>query len=62
MLHRIVVPLMSVPRIGFGTAGLGHASEEAVWLALMAGYRHIDTAQVGLGVLLMSGHTSALID
>lgn len=36
----------SVPRIGFGTAGLGHATEEAVSLALTAGYRHIDTAQV----------------
>ncbi|CAM9785058.1 unnamed protein product [Pylaiella littoralis] len=36
---------VSVPRIGFGTAGLGHATEEAVSLALTAGYRHVDTAQ-----------------
>ncbi|CAN0545349.1 unnamed protein product, partial [Laminaria digitata] len=35
-----------VPRIGFGTAGLGDATEESVTLALEAGYRHIDTAQV----------------
>ncbi|CAM9544671.1 unnamed protein product [Ascophyllum nodosum] len=35
----------SVPRIGFGTAGLGHATEESVSLALAAGYRQIDTAQ-----------------
>lgn len=43
-------PLLSLttpaPRIGFGTAGLGHTTEEAVSLALTAGYRHIDTAQV----------------
>lgn len=35
-----------VPRIGFGSAGLRHATEEAVSLALTAGYRHLDTAQV----------------
>ncbi|CAM9542433.1 unnamed protein product [Ectocarpus sp. 4 AP-2014] len=35
-----------IPRIGFGTAGLGQATEEAVAVALTAGYRHIDTAQV----------------
>ena len=35
-----------VPRIGFGTAGLGDATEESAKLALAAGYRHIDTAQV----------------
>ncbi|CAM9556010.1 unnamed protein product [Ectocarpus sp. 12 AP-2014] len=34
-----------IPRIGFGTAGLGQATEEAVAVALTAGYRHIDTAQ-----------------
>ncbi|CAN0234001.1 unnamed protein product, partial [Hapterophycus canaliculatus] len=34
-----------VPRIGFGTAGLGQATEGAVAQALAAGYRHIDTAQ-----------------
>lgn len=36
----------AVPRIGFGTAGLGDATEESANLALAAGYRHIDTAQV----------------
>ncbi|CAN0018619.1 unnamed protein product [Scytosiphon promiscuus] len=36
---------VSVPRIGFGTAGLGQATEGAVSQALAVGYRHIDTAQ-----------------
>ncbi|CAN0050123.1 unnamed protein product, partial [Choristocarpus tenellus] len=34
-----------VPRIGFGTAGLGGTTESAVSLALEVGYRHFDTAQ-----------------
>ncbi|CAM9524849.1 unnamed protein product [Ectocarpus fasciculatus] len=36
---------VSIPRIGFGTAGLGQATEQAVAMALTSGYRHIDTAQ-----------------
>lgn len=36
-----------MPRIGFGTAGLGLATESSLQLAIEAGYRHIDTAQVG---------------
>ena len=36
-----------MPRLGFGTAGLGSRTEEAVSAALAAGYRLIDTAQAG---------------
>lgn len=31
--------------VGFGTAGLGDATEESVLQALEAGYTHIDSAQ-----------------
>ena len=34
-----------LPRIGFGTAGLGERTAEAVGLALAAGYRLLDSAQ-----------------
>jgi diketogulonate reductase-like aldo/keto reductase len=34
-----------MPAIGFGTAALGDGTQEAVRQALLAGYRHIDSAQ-----------------
>lgn len=34
-----------MPMLGFGTAGLGEQTKEAVSAALAAGYRHIDSAQ-----------------
>lgn len=34
-----------MPRVGFGTAGLGRDTKKAVLMALGAGYRHIDSAQ-----------------
>lgn len=34
-----------MPRVGFGTAGLGRDTKTAVLMALAAGYRHIDSAQ-----------------
>ena len=36
-----------MPRVGFGTAGLGGATEEATSWALASGYRLLDSAQVG---------------
>ena len=38
---------VSMPLIGFGTAGLGNGTQRAVQIALASGYRLIDTAQVG---------------
>ena len=35
-----------MPRVGFGTAGLGDQTARAVTWALEAGYRLIDSAQV----------------
>lgn len=35
-----------MPLVGFGTAGLGQATKEAVMLALASGYRLLDSAQV----------------
>lgn len=35
-----------MPRVGFGTAGLGAATEEATAWALASGYRLLDSAQV----------------
>ena len=35
-----------MPRVGFGTAGLGAATEEATGWALASGYRLLDSAQV----------------
>lgn len=37
---------MLMPRIGFGTAGLGELTSQAVHDALLAGYTLFDTAQV----------------
>lgn len=37
-----------MPRIGFGTAGLGESTAETVATALRTGYRLIDSAQVSL--------------
>ena len=36
---------LQIPRIGFGTAGLGQSTQEAVQVALDLGYNMIDTAQ-----------------
>ena len=36
---------MTMPAIGFGTAGLGLETKESVKKALQVGYRMIDTAQ-----------------
>jgi diketogulonate reductase-like aldo/keto reductase len=36
-----------MPRLGFGTAGLGSRTEASVTAALAAGYRLLDTAQAG---------------
>lgn len=47
-----IAPGVWMPRIGYGTAGMGDYTREAVLTALQTGYRHIDTAQVrqrGLG-------------
>ncbi len=38
---------MVMPSIGFGTAGLGEQTGQAVHHALSAGYTLLDTAQVG---------------
>ena len=35
-----------MPLIGFGTAGLGNQTQQAVQIALASGYRLIDSAQV----------------
>jgi diketogulonate reductase-like aldo/keto reductase len=35
-----------MPRVGFGTAGLGQETESATTWALAAGYRLLDSAQV----------------
>jgi hypothetical protein len=37
---------VSMPLIGFGTAGLGNQTQKAVQIALASGYRLIDSAQV----------------
>lgn len=37
---------VSMPLVGFGTAGLGTNTQQAVQCALQAGYRLLDTAQV----------------
>jgi hypothetical protein len=37
---------VSMPLIGFGTAGLGNQTQQAVQIALASGYRLIDSAQV----------------
>lgn len=34
-----------MPSVGFGTAGLGESTANAVEQALRAGFRHIDTAE-----------------
>ena len=34
-----------MPTVGFGTAGLGDQTAAAVKAALLAGYRHLDSAQ-----------------
>ena len=39
-----------MPSVGFGTAGLGGNTVQAVQSALQAGYRLLDTAQVLLHV------------
>lgn len=36
----------SIPAVGFGTWQDKDAQEDAVYLALKAGYRHIDTARI----------------
>ena len=40
---------MEMPLVGFGTAGLGRDTKQAVKWALEAGYRLLDSAQVCLG-------------
>ena len=37
---------MMMPSVGFGTAGLGEQTGQAVKEALLAGYALVDTAQV----------------
>lgn len=37
-----------LPSVGFGTAGLGEHTGEAVKEALLAGYALVDTAQVSI--------------
>lgn len=37
--------LVSVPRVGFGTAGLGDKSFKSIKKAIEVGFRHIDTAR-----------------
>ena len=41
-----------MPTVGFGTAGLGDATEQAVLDALSSGHRLIDSAQVQPSVWL----------
>lgn len=41
-----------MPSVGFGTAGLGEHTDQAVKEALLAGYALIDTAQVSTHVAL----------
>ena len=49
-----------MPVVGFGTAGLGQATKEAVLLALASGYRLLDSAQVRCSMLTRSAATSQL--
>lgn len=41
-----IAPGVWMPRVGFGTAGMGDYTREAVLTALQTGYRSLDTAQV----------------
>ncbi len=52
-----ISPGVWMPTIGFGTAGLGDSTKQAVTWALQAGYKLIDSAQVGLGLRLLRGVT-----
>lgn len=36
-----------MPTVGYGCAGLGDAAQTTVAMALEAGFRHLDSAQVG---------------
>ena len=45
---------MEMPLVGFGTAGLGPDTKQAVKWALEAGYRLLDSAQVCSAPLLQS--------
>lgn len=38
-----------MPTVGYGCAGLGESAGDTVQWALEAGYRHLDSAQVGAG-------------
>lgn len=37
-----------MPAVGYGTAGLGEGTGQAVEMALRAGYTHLDSVQVGV--------------
>ena len=45
---------VSMPLIGFGTAGLGNQTQKAVQIALASGYRLIDSAQVRMAFLALA--------
>lgn len=45
-----VVPGVTMPTVGYGTAGLAELTADAVFTAIRTGYRLVDSAQVGVHV------------
>ena len=41
-----LLPNVSMPTVGYGTAGLGELTADAVFTAIRVGYRLVDSASV----------------